>query len=265
MGLLHEDLGGMRPRTYILILNWIGWPLVAIYIVAMLVVPFVQSSFNWSVVQGVWDRWQGLNVGMLVFLASIIAFNISRYNAERERERNFLAARAFLPHALSELTKYCTASINFFAEAWKRPVDQDDNLNIPLKSTVPNFPKNYREVFRDCIKTAEPEVGDFLARILMKLQIHHSRMQVLSENFAPNSKIFIGQTNILLYFYRIAEIQALINQIFDYARGLKDFDNPPLEWENYRVALSAAGLWISEYDNLEDYIRSAISRGATDV
>jgi hypothetical protein len=40
----------------------------------------------------VWYRWQTLNVRRLAFISSVIAFNIAKYNASKQRERQFIAA-----------------------------------------------------------------------------------------------------------------------------------------------------------------------------
>ncbi|MEW8626991.1 MAG: hypothetical protein AB2551_14655 [Candidatus Thiodiazotropha sp.] len=88
------------------VINWIGVPFAFLYFISMFIIPLVDNALNWGGIQNVWDRWQSLNVGMLAFISSITAFNISRFNANKQRERDFLAAKAFLPDALSELIDY---------------------------------------------------------------------------------------------------------------------------------------------------------------
>lgn len=65
---------------------------------------FLDDSWDVKQVQSIWHHWQALNVGMLAFMSSLVTFYISKFNANNQRERNFVAARAFLPEALSELT-----------------------------------------------------------------------------------------------------------------------------------------------------------------
>lgn len=96
-------IGILRPETYVRILNTVGLPFVGLYVTSMFVVPWFHGSRDWRYVQNVWYDWQSLNVAMLAFLSSIVAFSIGRYNAEKQRERNFTAAQAFLPESLSEL------------------------------------------------------------------------------------------------------------------------------------------------------------------
>lgn len=247
-------------ETFYRVLNWAGWPLIVAYVICMFIYPII-STQNWEKIQDIWDRWQGLNVGMLAFVSSLIAFNISRYKSEQERKRNFIAARAFLPEAFSELTDYCESSMHVLAEAWVRADYSGGQRRAgPLQATLPTLPSGYREVFRDCIKAAAPEVGDLLAYILMKIQIHHSRLQDIINSFQPGSSFITTQSNIKSYLYGIAEIQALINKLFDYARGLGDFDNSPLVYENFRNALSCGDIIASDYEDLQGFIERALAR-----
>ena len=102
-----EKLNINRIKNFnIRIINWIGALILGIYLYSMVIFPLFEGNFSWKYLQSVWHSWQGLNVGILAFVSSVIALNISRYNANKQRERNFIAARAFLPEAFSELTKY---------------------------------------------------------------------------------------------------------------------------------------------------------------
>ena len=72
---------------------------VTVYVYSMFINPFIEGG--WQGALKVWSAWQALNVGFLAFASSLIAFYISRYNAEKQRQREFVAAKAFLPEALS--------------------------------------------------------------------------------------------------------------------------------------------------------------------
>ena len=95
-----KHIGILKPDTLVSLLNGIGVPATIIYFSCMLLYPWIDGNFYWSHVQDIWDRWQSLNVGVLAFISSIIAFNISRFNANKQREREFTAAKAFLPMTL---------------------------------------------------------------------------------------------------------------------------------------------------------------------
>jgi hypothetical protein len=146
-----------------------------------------------------------------------------------------------------------------FAEAWVQLSDSSDQNRSPLKTDTPSLPVGYREVFRDCIKYAEPAVSNSLARILTQLQIHNSRMRDLIKSFQQNSSEIVVPQNIIGYLHGIGEIQALVNANFSYARGREDFDDSPLERQDYYSALVVGGIEIDDYDGLQETIERAIA------
>ena len=105
-----KRLGFFKPDIIIGAANCIGLPLTVVFAFSMIVWPWIAGRGNWGHVQDVWDRWQSLNVGLMAFIASVAAFNIARYNADRQRARDFLAAKASLPATLSSLNSYFNAS-----------------------------------------------------------------------------------------------------------------------------------------------------------
>lgn len=254
-------LGFVKPTTLINWVNWLGLPAIGLYVFCMFIFPWCDSRGSWASVQEVWDRWQGLNVGMLAFLSSLVAFNISSYNAFKQREREFQAAKAFLPSALSGLCGYFDESARFLNQAW----DAAEGNNRP-RLTPPALPDDYKQVFSECIKHATPDVGDFLSKILVWLQVHDTRMKEFSRQFADRGYVNPNRHNLITYFYRLAQLRALVNKIFDFARGMEEFDRNPLKWEDFRNALRNMDVWyenivIDEQMALEPFIRRAIERG----
>jgi hypothetical protein len=144
------------------------------YFYFMFISPLFHGGLNGLL--KVLSSWQSLNAGFLAFASSIIAFSIARYNAEKQREREFVAAKAFLSEALSDLSAYFEQSATLYTEAYQRASNEQDSCKTRLKSTLPILPKGYREVFRNCIHSATPDVGEHLARILSLLQIHVARL-----------------------------------------------------------------------------------------
>jgi len=239
------------------IMNWIGIPLFVIYFLSMLVAPCLTG--DWVYVQEVWDRWQTLNVGVLAFISSVIAFNISKYNANKQRERQFVAARAFLPHALSELTSYCKLSSILLREAWEQMADPEARRNS-LVAELPELQESYKEVFSRCISEASPDVADYLADILVKLQVHQSRLKELKSSFGQNGRMIWVRQNVMSYLFSLGELQALINRLFGFARGMETFDGSKLVWEDYRNAYANLDIVVEDVDDLEGFTQRAVSR-----
>jgi len=222
----------------------------------MVFIPLIESQGDWKYVQSVWYHWQSLNVGMLAFVSSIIAFNISRFNAEKQRERNFIAARAFLPDALSELTTYFKLSASLLNEAWEKISVK--NSKSPLLTPLPKLPVNYKKIFSHCIKFADPEISEYLAYILMRLQVHNSRIEDIPEDLSSRGRL--SPHNIITYLFRLGELQALTGKIFEFARGLESFDGSAFIWEDYQNAFSNLGIWAEDYDDLIGFTKRAIER-----
>ncbi|HEY1891700.1 MAG TPA: hypothetical protein VGG63_14915 [Steroidobacteraceae bacterium] len=213
------------------VITLLRWPVAAfsaIYFLCMIVAPCIIGDWRWSYVQDVWDRWQGVNVGVLAFGASLIAFEITRYNESRQRKREFLAARAFLPEALSELSAYLKDSADLHMAAWN---------NSP-QVTFPSVPSQYKHVFGNCIRHADSDTGEqlsaLLSEILMWLQVHAARLESFIKN--PAHTAGMKKINTLDGLRLVGELQARVNKLFDFARGIGEFDSRPLAWEDYQTA-----------------------------
>ena len=242
-----------------------------LHIFSMILYPAYNHAFQWSEIQDVWDRWQTLNAAMIALASSLIAFQINGYKEEKQRQRNFIAARAFLPEEFSELTSYCKQSAEVFKEVYGNIPPRPHGATLsrgkiitPLKTSLPTLPQGYKKVFQDCISQADDKVAQYLSYILMLLQVHNSRMVSLYYKCGPASTDLIIKEDIHAYLYRLSEIQALINNAFNYARGLADFDDSYPNWENQKNALGNFDIWPEDYQGLEGFIKRAIDQKGKD-
>jgi hypothetical protein len=196
------------------------------YVYSMFINPLFHGGWNGAL--KVWSSWQSLNAGFLAFASSIIAFSIARYRAEKQRKREFVAAKAFLPEALGELDAYFKQSALLYAEAYRRASNKKDGCKTPLIYPLPILPKHYRAVFRSCIHSATPDVGEHLAEILSLLQVHIARLTSEHNEFNPDSHMKKIPYNIMCHIYCLGELQALVNKTFSFARCEEDLDCSPL-------------------------------------
>lgn len=227
----------------------------------MFVAPWFVGNWSWVYVQDVLDRWQGLNVGMLAFVSSVIAFNISRFNADKQRAREFAASKAFLPSALSELSTYFVASAAVFKLGW------ESQHGVRPDFVIPAVPEHYKEVFSNCIQHAQPEVGEYLSIILMRMQVHDARLRDYVSDGNCGPRYSPEKHNLIPYLYRLAELQAMVGKLFSFARGLEPFDRSPLVWEDFRNAFGGLGVWADEIEmedvgSLEAFTKRAIARNS---
>jgi hypothetical protein len=255
-----KRLAFLKSDTIIEAVNIVGAPLALLFAFSMIVLPWIAGHGSWEYVQGVWDRWQSLNVGLLAFISSVIAFNIARYNNDRQRAREFLAAKASLPATLSGLTDYFTESSKLLLNAWKTTTQSSSSL------VIPPLPHGYQSVFADCIRHAEPEVGEYLAKILARVQIHDSRMRSCAKSLTTPNVVSPFRHNLVTYFFRLGELQAMADKLFDFARNIGEFDPSPLQWPEFENSYSVLGIWPSDIvvdtnTSLETLTKHRISSG----
>ncbi|MFZ3016885.1 MAG: hypothetical protein WA056_00345 [Gallionella sp.] len=257
-----RHFGFVKADTLVSIINWVGLLLICLYLICMHIAPWISGRGDWGYVQNIWERWQSLNVGILAFISSLVALNISRFNEKKQRERNFVAARAFLPEALSELTGYFKSSASVLKEAWHRTKEGTVRDGTPLETAMPALPERYKEIFSRCIGLAEPDVGEYLAKILMRLQVHHSRLNELVNSFDGKGDTTFVPGNIRSYLYRLAELQALTSRTFPFARGMEELNCRALVWDDYSNAFGNLDVWVDQFDDLAEFTQRAIDRGS---
>lgn len=249
---------------------WLIAVIAIIYTTCMLISPWIQNDYDWQKVQDVWERWQALNVGILAFISSSIAFYISRYNSEQQRNREFIASKAFLPHALSELNSYLKLSAPILVSAYEYSLNPrlramkipgierlpGTEIAAPEAPSIPELPRSYAEVFTNCIRHAQPEVGEYLSNILRLLQIHHTRMNEFSASFntVTNSSYHLS------CLYSLGELGALVNNLFDFARSESNFHNPELTWESFDTAFRTLNISPENHVELETHTKRALAR-----
>lgn len=220
--------------------NFLGIPFLAIYLFGMLIYPWFDGHGDWAHVQAVWDRWQTLNTGALAFLASVIAFNVAKFNENVQREREFVAAKSFLPSTLSDLMQYFSRSARFLQELWEMNGQQ---VSTPL--THPELPTDYREVFSNCIRHADAQVGAYLSNILVNLQIHDARLRDVTEQGGGAQSA--DRHSVIVYLYRLGELYALISKFFSFARSEENFDSTKLNWEDFRNAFGILDVELDDF------------------
>ena len=199
------------------------------------------TTGDWKYVQEVWDRWQTFNAGAVAFLASLIALNIAKLNENSQREREFIAAKAYLPSTLSSLIEYYKQSARTLSSLWSPSAANGAQIHLP------SSPTDYRDVFSNCIRHAEPAVGTYLSNVLTLLQIHEARMKDAVGSFQTRGGAATNQSNLITYLMRLGELYALAANLFEFARGKSPFQDKQLAWEDLRQAFSLLDLEPDEF------------------
>lgn len=244
---LYRALFGVE--NLIRALNFFSVVIILVYLYSMFIHPFIEGKWSWQYVHGVWYSWQALNVGMLAFGSSLIAFNISRYHVTKQLEREFIAAKAFLPQALNELCDYLRKSAKVLSEAYENSKEPRRKKNA-LKTEIPDTYERHIPIFKECIKSATPDVAEYLANILMLLQIHDARMRAIPTDSSGNRSY---RKSCL---YSLGELQVLVDDLFDYARNEKPFSDCKLTIDKFSNAFAALSLNASIRNELEEYVKN---------
>lgn len=231
-----------------------GFPLVGIYFISMILFPYFANGKEWSYLQSTWHSWQTLNAAMIALFSSITALSISRINANEQRKREFVAAKAFLPAALSELNDYFKECAEVMKEAWPRVSGEENHDTRGLDIHPPELPAEYKEVFKECIRHADREIAETLAKVLSKIQIHRSRFTSYIDMFKPDSDIIPTIGNGLNYFYDLAELYVFSARLLNYARG-KYFDSSKPSREEIENAYKNFDMFEEDYEKLIEYTK----------
>ena len=208
--------------------------ILTIYLYCMVLYPTFNNwsmASTWQEVQKVWDRWQSFNAAVIALLASVIAFKATTYHYHRERENNFRAAKAKLPHALSDLAIYTRecASVHSLVHALAKRKAPRENF---LESVhVPVRPNEAIAIFVECIKYSDSHIGNCLAKILEELQVMHARLESKSNDKFIVLPVLVAEVSCIDY---IARSRLKINHLFDFARNEAPFTEADFSMESLR-------------------------------
>lgn len=231
-----------------------GFPLVGVYFFSMTLFPYFVNGKDWSYLQSTWHSWQTLNAAIIALFSSITALSISRINANQQRKREFVAAKAFLPAALSELNDYFKECAEVLKEAWARVANEKNHEVGAFDAHTPELPTEYKEVFKECIRHADREIAEHLANVLSKIQIHRSRFTSYIDMFKPESDIIPTLGNGLNYFYDLAELYVLLCKLLNFGRG-NSFDLSKPTLEEIENAYMNFDMFEEDYGKLIEYTK----------
>ncbi|MHA1540343.1 MAG: hypothetical protein ACTSXQ_07695 [Alphaproteobacteria bacterium] len=167
-------------------------------------------------------EWQTLIASTIAFFASIFAIKCTMLSEKKQTERNFIAARAFLPEAIRQIECYCEDSIATLMDGYKKIDEKVRCIDAcDLRRDVPNQPMESYDNLKECILYASCEFGSYLSSMLSLIQIHHSNMEGYFQS--DSSGIFVSKNNIILSMHIACYINALASNLYEYARGTEEF------------------------------------------
>jgi hypothetical protein len=170
------------------------------------------------------EDWQDLVAGVLTLLAALWAgYLLHRQITQTDRietarmRRRYLAARATLPLTLSALGDYARACV----VPLNQLIDQLSGESLPRTATVPDMPRvpttGVTELERMIEAAPNEDVAIPIADLLSKMQVLSSRISSIATDLAGD-RMIITRLNIQTYVLDVAELDARIRSMFDYAR-----------------------------------------------
>ncbi|WP_394166197.1 hypothetical protein [Photobacterium piscicola] len=226
-----------------------------LYVFFMVIMPFYDGGFHQAL--KVWEKWQTFNSGMIALVAAIITAytavyidkqarqrdNKNREDEERrykdtkatekrkhdeQREREFIAAKAFLPHVLADIDTYakiCTKTLFPLLSGveFKHRVTNEKikELNEHFQSINP--PQNFEKVFQDCIKFGNEYESKKISKLLLDFQVFNSRMKGFKDNDDQSEYSTNYMTEMLVY---TIYFQLKVIGFYDFAREGKPITEP---------------------------------------
>jgi len=209
-------------------------------------------AFKWFEEGGFLERWQTLIGSLIAILAAVIgAYYVQQQiwlakAQEQERiDRRYDASRAILSLTLSSVILYARACTNYL----KPILVQSAGGAIPTTaiptSEPPQIPPETVTQLRDMIEAAPKAVRIDLSRLLTNIQIEDARLADLPEGIVNPSRI-VTKSNIESYILGAAEIYAICEQFFQFAR--REVDKPSINLTNNSLSTALHVLGFPDYE-----------------
>ncbi|WP_353180315.1 hypothetical protein [Delftia acidovorans] len=217
---------------------------IIIYFFCMIVYPAFLYKMEWAGIRKIWIDWQTYNAAMIALIASLIAYKATTYQYHKERDNNYRASKARLPHALSEICEYLKQCAQLreqliFIRARGGHLESG-------RVIAPELPNKAISEIVECIRFSNATVGDYLAKIVEELQVFHARASEASKSeYSPFHATEISEINAL------GRTRAKINELFPYARNEENFSKAEVNQEkiNKSVILYFGLRDISEFNS----------------
>jgi hypothetical protein len=193
------------PKIY-----WL-YGLVGAYFLWQGLYPLCLYEHYWPCALIFWEDWQTLTAAIIALCASAIVLHTTQHEEEEQRKRSFVASRAFLPHALADLTRYCDECIETYC---------DYLLTGERTEILKEVPESAYKTIKECILYATPEVGEYLSKVVGKFQVQNSRFH--SHFNKPENSSVRQQTHERNAYHEILDtisIRHIVACLADFARG----------------------------------------------
>lgn len=180
--------------------------------------PFVQGLYNWQT--GI-----GAAIALLGALLLWLQIRAAQQSESDRRTRRQAAARATLPHILSEVVSYLEVTMDWMMAAYPEVRD-----NHPV-ADPPAFPNGVINALERMIEaTSVDAVSQMCANLLSELQTFRSRVQSVARSSRSVHRHQAGlEQNLEDYMLQAAQLHYSMGPLWPFARGRADGVNERIE------------------------------------
>lgn len=213
--------------------------LAVIHIGLMVIIPWCNGT-RLDDLPSHWRNWQEFNAGFLAVYAAVLGIRQLYDLSWTQAKRKFDGYLSITPEVLSKLTHYLKDCASHIDRAWGLvnhhgdTADRRPNL-LPANMELPSKEESHLITFKELIESgiSEPAFIKDLHRLSGLLQINSSRMiRVRSELITPTLSGFKNTLESDLIF--LADTQARIDAMYDFARGVDIDNNPVTSYTQYQ-------------------------------
>lgn len=179
------------------------------------------------------NTWQTLIGGVLALAGAVITVWVLNRQSREATQRKARALRAMLPNQLSSIHSYSIESIRWLKSVREKSTLLESGQYGNQSVSVPTCPRPDTAAvafLQDCVEHFDREPSRFVAILLSKIQVHHSRVSDLFDYFTNyplyETKLIGVSKNIDEFLANAVDLDANAKQLYPYARF--EIDTAPL-------------------------------------
>jgi len=218
----------------------------------------LKSFFGWL------HDWQELIAGVIAIPATFLTIGWLHYQSRSDRRRKLRASRAMMPAALSLVSDYARACINWLLgvrkplEALERGIEPEGN---ELPGLPPEPDPRVFDILKDCVEHADDGPAKAIADLLSAMQVFRSRVTGIGDRVIRHKTYRGGRvlmnSEVNRQIIDAVRLRAMTDRLFPFARMIKDETPEPLDLEAVAAAFKVF--------DLNEFQEADVWNGLTDL
>ena len=202
------------------------------------------------------DHWQSLVAGEIAIPAAVLTFGGVYWLSRSDRRRKLRASRTLMPAALSIVSDYAHASVNWLIEA-RKPLAKVEQGKTIEDSELPGAPPEPDvrafDILKDCVEHSPDAPAKSVATLLSAMQVFRSRVSGIGDRVNKHKSYRGGRVlmerEVNQQIVDAVKLSAMTDGLFPFARMETDEAPPPLDLN--AVATAFKLLELNEFQEVE--------------